>query len=140
MILFLRIVVVAMKLYFKKLILFCFIWIFLFLIFQVSKEAWVEKKLKTLRFEIVKQPNVNLINTLHLLQKLSPKSPHVWELSAKYCYYRMMKSPKNTERKMWIEKAYFYASRALECNPLDSSNRVFFNKMSKWKIYLSFKI
>ena len=120
----------------KKSIFIFLIILFSLLIYQVSKDAWVDSKLSVLRQEFKSlrvEDTDSFENSLERLQRLSPRDDKVWFLSSRYYFRRMRAASTNQERRQWIEKSYQAVCKALENNPLDPALKAFRDKTLKWK-------
>jgi hypothetical protein len=124
----------------KKGVLILLVFVFLFLIFQISKDMWVETKLAFLKNKMKEKAFIaepSFESLFAKLQRLCPDNARVWSLASRYYFKKMTQTPTIRERISYIEKAYIYSLRALECIPYSQPFRASFRKIFRWRSVLS---
>ena len=124
----------------KKCILILSILVFIFLILEISKNMWVERKIILLKNKMNKTSFVwesSVDDLFEKLQRIASRNSTVWSLRSQYYFRRMTRALRDQERLFFAQKSLYFSVRALECNPLDQSLRALYHKAYRWWDVLS---
>lgn len=132
----------VMRVKVRKTLAVGFIILQLFLIFQVIKTYWAEKKVEYLQKEVFIKPELvlqpSLEELLKKLQRWSKRDPKVWELSARYSLNKMVNVPTNKERYFWAQEALRQSTQAVMCAPTVKRYQKLRDRCLEWeKIFAS---